>query len=57
MSSIIYELGLDKARDTIIGNDKIRGISGGERKRTAIAVQLISDPLDQNIFGVIRQNE
>ena len=31
-----------KARDTPIGDDKIRGVSGGERKRVSVAVQLIS---------------
>ena len=45
VDNIIRELGLNKARDTIIGNDKVRGVSGGERKRVAVAVQLISDPL------------
>ena len=41
---IIAELGLRKARDTIIGDEQMRGVSGGERKRTNIAVQLITDP-------------
>jgi ABC-type multidrug transport system ATPase subunit len=33
---VIQELGLAKAKDTIVGSDTIRGVSGGERKRTAI---------------------
>jgi ABC-type multidrug transport system ATPase subunit len=52
----ISELGLMKAKETIIGNDKIRGVSGGERKRTSIAVQLLSDPavlfLDEPTSGL-----
>jgi len=36
---VIAELGLRKARDTIIGDEKARGVSGGERKRANIAVQ------------------
>ncbi|KAL0326317.1 UNVERIFIED_CONTAM: ABC transporter G family member 25 [Sesamum radiatum] len=32
--SVISELGLSKCKDTIIGNSFIRGVSGGERKRT-----------------------
>ena len=44
VESAIAELGLIKVKDTIIGNEKIRGVSGGERKRTSIAVQLLSDP-------------
>lgn len=45
VESIISDLSLKKARDTIIGNDKVRGISGGERRRTSIAVQMLTDPL------------
>ena len=53
---VIAELGLKKARDTIIGDDKQRGVSGGERKRTAIASQIITDPavlfLDEPTSGL-----
>lgn len=55
--SVIAELGLVKAKDTIIGDDKIRGVSGGERKRASIAVQLISNPsvlfLDEPTSGLV----
>jgi ABC-type multidrug transport system ATPase subunit len=38
----------------MIGNFMIKGISGGERKRTSIAVELIADPpvviLDGNLI-------
>lgn len=44
VDAIIAELGLNKARDTIIGDEKIRGVSGGERRRASIGVQLICDP-------------
>eukprot|EP01033_Poteriospumella_lacustris_P019622 gene19622-14238_t len=44
VTNVINELGLAKTRDTIIGDEKVRGVSGGERKRANIAVQLISDP-------------
>ena len=37
---IITELGLIKTKDTIIGDGKVRGVSGGERKRVNIAVQV-----------------
>jgi ABC-type multidrug transport system ATPase subunit len=56
VTSVITELGLGKARDTNIGNEKVRGISGGERKRASIAVQLISNPavlfLDEPTSGL-----
>lgn len=56
VDDIIRELGLTKARDTIIGDDKLRGVSGGERKRANIGTQLISDPavlfLDEPTSGL-----
>ena len=56
VSDVIDELGLGKTRDTIIGDEKQRGISGGERKRANIAAQLISDPavlfLDEPTSGL-----
>ena len=54
--SVITELGLIKAKDTPIGNERKRGVSGGERKRCNIAVQLISNPhilfLDEPTSGL-----
>ena len=42
--------------DTLIGGNLIKGISGGEKKRTAIAFELISDPdiliLDEPTSGL-----
>lgn len=35
---------MNRCADTIIGNNFIRGISGGERRRTSIGVELITDP-------------
>jgi len=56
VTNVISELGLGKTRDTIIGDEKIRGVSGGERKRANIGVQLISDPavlfLDEPTSGL-----
>ncbi len=56
VNNAMEELGLSKTRDTIIGDEKIRGVSGGERKRANIAVQLISDPavlfLDEPTSGL-----
>lgn len=36
---------MQKCADTLIGGPLIRGISGGERKRTSIGLELISEPL------------
>jgi len=37
-------LELSRCENTRIGSVLSRGISGGERKRTCIAIELISDP-------------
>lgn len=41
--TIITALGLDQTRNTKVGNALVRGISGGERKRTSIAEVLVGD--------------
>jgi ABC-type multidrug transport system ATPase subunit len=35
---VIKNLGLEKCRDTYIGDTRIRGVSGGEKKRTSIGL-------------------
>jgi hypothetical protein len=56
VDSTLAELGLIKSRNTIIGDDNARGVSGGERKRTSIAIQLLTDPavlfLDEPTSGL-----
>lgn len=44
VNEIISLLGLNEAADTFVGDDKIRGISGGERKRVSIGVDLLHKP-------------
>ena len=44
VTDLLTKTGLAKAADTIVGDDKIRGVSGGERKRLAIACELVDDP-------------
>lgn len=38
---MLTELGLDDCADTIIGSALVKGLSGGERKRTSIGVELV----------------
>ena len=56
VQSVMRDLGLISCRDTMIGDARVRGISGGERKRTSIGVQLISNPqvffLDEPTSGL-----
>ncbi|XP_073679192.1 broad substrate specificity ATP-binding cassette transporter ABCG2-like isoform X2 [Garra rufa] len=53
---LIQELGLSKVADSRVGTQLIRGISGGERKRTSIGMELIIDPpvlfLDEPTTGL-----
>lgn len=53
---LIKDLGLEKCQDTICGSILKKTISGGERKRTAIGVELITDPsiilLDEPTSGL-----
>ncbi|KAI3966758.1 hypothetical protein MKW92_025066 [Papaver armeniacum] len=45
VQKIIDELGLRDAAKTIIGDEGHRGISGGERRRVSIGVDMIHDPI------------
>ncbi|XP_078080437.1 broad substrate specificity ATP-binding cassette transporter ABCG2-like [Mustelus asterias] len=45
VDQIIAQLGLTKVSDSKVGTELIRGVSGGERKRTNIGMELITDPL------------
>jgi ABC-type multidrug transport system ATPase subunit len=52
VASLIQQLGLVRAKDTEIGNSRVRGVSGGERKRTNIGIELTADPgeSDANVW-------
>ncbi|KAI3822671.1 hypothetical protein L1987_10266 [Smallanthus sonchifolius] len=53
---VIRELGLERCKDTMIGNSFVRGISGGERKRVSIGNEIIINPsllfLDEPTSGL-----
>ncbi|XP_006867818.1 PREDICTED: ATP-binding cassette sub-family G member 2-like [Chrysochloris asiatica] len=56
VNMIIQELGLSKVADSKVGTQFMRGVSGGERKRTSIGMELITDPailfLDEPTTGL-----
>lgn len=56
VEEVILELGLKECADTRIGNDIHKGCSGGEKRRTSIGVQLLSNPsvlfLDEPTTGL-----
>ena len=56
VEELLKELGLLHVADTIIGSIKKKTLSGGERKRTSIGVEMITDPslllLDEPTSGL-----
>lgn len=56
VNNLLQNLKLERAADTLVGGTFAKGISGGERKRTSIGVELITDPnlifLDEPTSGL-----
>ena len=56
VQTLIKKLRLSKCKNTKIGGPLLKGISGGERKRTSIGVEIITDPhmifLDEPTTGL-----
>ncbi|EAL71957.1 ABC transporter G family protein [Dictyostelium discoideum AX4] len=58
VQDIIDEMGLNRCADTLVGtaDNKIRGISGGERRRVTISIELLTGPsvilLDEPTSGL-----
>ncbi|XP_022935200.1 ABC transporter G family member 22-like isoform X3 [Cucurbita moschata] len=53
---VIYELGLERCQDTMIGGSFVRGVSGGERRRVSIGNEILINPsllfLDEPTSGL-----
>ncbi|CAI9099520.1 OLC1v1036358C1 [Oldenlandia corymbosa var. corymbosa] len=56
VTSLMAELGLSHVSSARVGDDRVRGISGGERRRVSIGVEIIHDPcvlmLDEPTSGL-----
>ncbi|XP_073059182.1 ABC transporter G family member 11-like [Primulina eburnea] len=56
VESTIVEMGLQDCADTVIGNWHLRGVSGGERRRVSIAIEILMRPrllfLDEPTSGL-----
>lgn len=58
IESTIIEMGLQDCADTVVGNWHLRGISGGEKRRVSIALEILMRPrllfLDEPTSGLDR---
>lgn len=56
VNSLISTLGLEKCRGSLIGGTQLRGVSGGEARRTFVGVALVAQPqvllLDEPTSGL-----
>lgn len=51
VQTLITALGIEECAETIIGGELIKGISGGQRKRTSVGIELITDPSVRGIHS------
>ncbi|ORY68287.1 P-loop containing nucleoside triphosphate hydrolase protein [Pseudomassariella vexata] len=53
---VLLNMGLKDCADNLVGSDLVKGISGGEKRRVSIAVQILTDPrvllLDEPTSGL-----
>ncbi|CAJ1354546.1 unnamed protein product [Effrenium voratum] len=56
VDNLLDTLHLKRCAGTIVGSELVKGISGGERKRTSVGIELITDPrmlfLDEPLSGL-----
>ncbi|KAH8047209.1 ATPase [Aureococcus anophagefferens] len=56
VARVLNDLDLGRCGDTYVGDERLKGISGGEKKRLQIAAELVSDPntlvLDEPTSGL-----
>ncbi|PQK13551.1 hypothetical protein BB8028_0004g04820 [Beauveria bassiana] len=54
--AVLLKMGLKDCANNLVGNEMIKGISGGEKRRASIAVQVLTDPrvllLDEPTSGL-----
>lgn len=56
VESLLKSLGLKDCADVMIGGELVKGISGGQKKRTSVGIELVTDPtllfLDEPTTGL-----
>jgi ABC-type multidrug transport system ATPase subunit len=44
VEAVLQQLGLRGCADTLVGGEEVKGISGGEKRRLSLGVQMLLDP-------------
>jgi len=44
VDQILRDLELAHVADTLIGDERLRGLSGGQRRRVTVGVELVTNP-------------
>jgi len=44
VDQILRDLELAHVADTVIGDERLRGLSGGQRRRVTVGVELVTNP-------------
>lgn len=56
VQQLLRTLSLERCSSTIVGSELVKGLSGGERKRTSVGIELITNPkllfLDEPLSGL-----
>jgi len=56
VQQLLSTLSLERCASTIVGSELVKGLSGGERKRTSVGIELITNPkmlfLDEPLSGL-----
>lgn len=56
VENLLSTLSLERCASTIVGSELVKGLSGGERKRTSVGIELITNPkmlfLDEPLSGL-----
>jgi ABC-type multidrug transport system ATPase subunit len=53
VDAMLEELGLEGCADVMIGGALIKGISGGQKKRTSVGIEIITNPaVSRPMYGL-----
>ena len=56
VNATLNDLGIIDCADVLIGGALIKGISGGQRKRTSVGIEIVTKPLVKHEPYLINQN-